>query len=242
MAQPFCFGYGFWRTEKVSRAFPNDAMGIVGAQLATVAVMSLLWVAQAGDAPSSVAAFLGALGALAGAGAGAGADALGGHGTAAVPLAILWTGLMTTALTIYGETLAMRRLSASESTVILSTEPLFGTAFAAVLLGEPVGWSTATGAALVLLACVWSVLGPALSLGLGVGVGGGGGGARVGASAVGVKDGVTSAAAGVVGAAGVVASEGSGEGEEEWVGSSLATAGEVLKSLLGHEPEWWGWG
>ena len=40
------------------------------------------------------------------------------------------SGIVTTALTAYGENFAMKFLSASESTVIYSTEPLWGTAFA----------------------------------------------------------------------------------------------------------------
>ena len=36
--------------------------------------------------------------------------------------AIAWTGVVTTALTAYGENYAMRSLSAAESTVIYSTE------------------------------------------------------------------------------------------------------------------------
>ena len=54
----------------------------------------------------------------------------------------------------------MKKLSAAESTVIYSTEPLWGTAFAAIALGEHVGWNTGIGALLILSACVWSSLGP----------------------------------------------------------------------------------
>ena len=77
--------------------------------------------------------------------------------------AIAWTGIVTTALTAYGENYSMKSLSASESTIIYSTEPLWGTAFAAVALGETVGINTAVGAALIMCACVWSTLGPAIS-------------------------------------------------------------------------------
>ena len=48
--------------------------------------------------------------------------------------------------------------------VIYSTEPLWGTAFAAVALHEHVGPNTFVGAALILGACVWSSVGPTLSL------------------------------------------------------------------------------
>lgn len=71
--------------------------------------------------------------------------------------------MVTTALTIYGENIAMRSLSAAESTVIYSTEPLWGAAFAATFLGETLGWNTFLGAALILTACAWSSLGPNLA-------------------------------------------------------------------------------
>lgn len=74
------------------------------------------------------------------------------------------TGIVTTALTSFGENVAMKKLSAAESTVIYSTEPLWGTAFAAVALGEQVGWNTGVGAFLILSACVWSSLGPEVTI------------------------------------------------------------------------------
>ena len=56
--------------------------------------------------------------------------------------ALVWTGIVTTALTSFGENIAMQRLSAAESTVIYSTEPLWGATFAAIALGEHLGWNT----------------------------------------------------------------------------------------------------
>jgi drug/metabolite transporter (DMT)-like permease len=81
-----------------------------------------------------------------------------------VAAAILWTGVVTTALTSYGENIAMKKLSAAESTVIYSTEPLWGALFATYALGESLGWNTFLGAALILTACVWSSVGPSLTL------------------------------------------------------------------------------
>ena len=62
-------------------------------------------------------------------------------------------------MTAYGENIAMRSLSAAESTVIYSTEPLWGAAFAAATLGETLGWNTFVGALLIICACLWSSLG-----------------------------------------------------------------------------------
>lgn len=46
--------------------------------------------------------------------------------------------------------------------MILSSEPIFGTAFAAILLGETVGWNTGLGALLIVAACTWTSVGPAI--------------------------------------------------------------------------------
>lgn len=149
---PLCtscsFGLGFWRTERLSRQFPDDTFGLVGAQLLTVAVLAGVWCAGAGDLPLSLDSLK--------------ETVLPASGSLAVPISLLWTGLVTTALTVFGETLAMRKVSAAESTVILSTEPIWGTAFAAILLGETIGWNTGLGAVLIVSACTWTSVGPAL--------------------------------------------------------------------------------
>jgi len=59
-------------------------------------------------------------------------------------------------LTEYAENIALQTLKASEATVILSTEPLWGAAFASVTLGETLGWNTLVGAVFILMACLWS--------------------------------------------------------------------------------------
>ena len=54
------------------------------------------------------------------------------------------------------ETLALRTLSAAETTLIFSTEPLFGAAFAAVVANECLGVDDAVGAAFIIIGCVVS--------------------------------------------------------------------------------------
>merc|ERR1711935_276515 len=74
-------------------------------------------------------------------------------------LSLFWTGLITTALTIYMENLALESLSAAETTLIFSTEPLWGTAFAVAVMGEQIGVNAAIGAGMILTACLYSNLG-----------------------------------------------------------------------------------
>lgn len=174
LAQPLCFGYGFWRTENLLRAVADEASGMTAAadceteaecaeagfdltkasltcgalQLVAVKVTSDLWLL--GDV-------------VTGAGA-AGAVPLPTTPeelfaqvlTGSVLAAVLWTGLVATFATVLVETLALSKLSARESTVLFSTEPLWGAAFAALLLGEHLDGSAAVGGALVVAACLFS--------------------------------------------------------------------------------------
>lgn len=144
----YSFGVGFWLTERYSQKYPGDTFGIVASQLLTVAVLAIGWCAQAGQMPTSFA--------------GLHETVMPSSGSLAVPLSLLWTGLVTTSLTVFGETFAMKQISAAESTIILSTEPIWGTAFAAVVLGETIGWNTGFGAMLIVAACTWSSVGPAM--------------------------------------------------------------------------------
>merc|ERR1712038_1529598 len=75
-----------------------------------------------------------------------------------IVVSIFWTGLITTALTVYMETLALKTLSAAETTMIFSTEPIFGSLFAAAVLGESFGTGGYIGAATILCACIYGNL------------------------------------------------------------------------------------
>lgn len=156
--QPLFFGLGFWRIEQhmlKTTGEKGEAQAFTGAMMMVVSVFAMIW--AAGDLSHH------------------------GHGNFMetvsmikqqllalndwhVFAAIAWTGIVTTAITSYGENVAMKRLSAAESTVIYSTEPIWGTAFAAVTLHESIGWHTIVGASLVILACLWSCLGSTLQI------------------------------------------------------------------------------
>lgn len=152
--QPLFFGLGFWRIErhiKLCRQ-EGDAQAFTGAMMAVVAVFSIVWTSHDFVLPLfNSGGFDSVTTAL--------KDQLLASQDWKVAAALLWTGVVTTALTSFGENLAMQSLDAAESTIIYSTEPLWGTAFAALTLGESVGWNTFFGAVLILSACVWSSLG-----------------------------------------------------------------------------------
>jgi drug/metabolite transporter (DMT)-like permease len=66
--------------------------------------------------------------------------------------AILWTGMITSAYTIYAQSFGQRRINPVDSNLIYTTQPLFSSVFASGLLGEQLGLSGWVGAALIGLA------------------------------------------------------------------------------------------
>lgn len=142
LVQPLAFGVGFWRMERAMHRFPDQASRMTAAQLLAVFMASLAYGVWAIDIPT-----------------------LQSYPWAewmtnsSVLFSIFWTGIITTALTIYMETKAMETLSAAETTLIFSTEPLWGTAFASLVFGEQLGPNVALGAAFILTACLYSNLG-----------------------------------------------------------------------------------
>ena len=121
------------------RKFPTEAMKLTASQLSVIALTSLaFFIATSGGISglpdlSQVVEWL----------------------TNPVILGVVcWTGLVTTALTVYMETIALKTLSAAETTMLLSAEPIFGGACAAVVLGEQFGIGGFIGAAMVLGGCI----------------------------------------------------------------------------------------
>lgn len=156
LVQPFTFGIGFWRMEQAMQRFPGEARRMTAAQLMIVFLFSTaygLWTLHTLDGSSLN-----------------GLESPLSFVVISFPwkewltdpsilFSLFWTGCITTALTIYMETLALESLSAAETTLIFSTEPLWGTAFAFAVMGEQIGLNTAVGAGLILTACIYSNLG-----------------------------------------------------------------------------------
>lgn len=63
--------------------------------------------------------------------------------------AIIWTGMITSAYTIYAQSFGQRRINPVDSNLIYTTQPLFSSLFAYGLLGEKLGFSGWLGAALI---------------------------------------------------------------------------------------------
>ena len=140
LLQPLMFGVAFWRMEHAMRKYPDEASRTTAGQLLAVFLTSAvycLWTTPIFDWTLILGWLQNPM-------------ILGG---------LFFTGLVTTALTIYMEALALKTLSAAETTLILSTEPLWGAAFASLLIGEQFGMDAAMGAALIVAGCIFSNLG-----------------------------------------------------------------------------------
>lgn len=147
LGQTIGFGMGFIENERALERFPRHAMQLSALQLTVVAVMSFLWSFLSASMHAGCISFpnLSAV--------------LLGHLSPSVLLSILYTGFITTALTIFLENIALVHVSASEMAVILSTEPLFASAWAAFLLHETMGSEAIVGGALIMCACLVNQVG-----------------------------------------------------------------------------------
>lgn len=146
LIQPIAFGLGFWRMESAMNKFPQEAARATAAQLLAVFLGSgaYMWAMGTFVDPSTLPS----------------TDQFVAWMTDPTILgALFWTGVVTTALTIYMETVALKTLSAAETTLIFSTEPLWGTAFAVAVMGETLGMNAVAGAVMILSGCLYSNLG-----------------------------------------------------------------------------------
>jgi len=142
LVQPFAFGLGFWKTEKALQRYPSQARRLTAAQLLAIFTASACYGLSA-IGPSALQTY-------------PWAEWLT---SPTILFSLFWTGCITTALTIFMENKAMETLSAAEATVIFATEPIWGTAFATVVMSEQLGVNSAIGAAFIMSACFYSNLG-----------------------------------------------------------------------------------
>jgi drug/metabolite transporter (DMT)-like permease len=159
------FGTSFFITERMMAKEPTQALPITAAQCAVSALLASAWAL------------------LDGSGAFNGMFEFGPHGQwlfdesvrssftlpglffnpefKMVALAAAFTGFITTAGNRVGETVALGKLSSSEASVLLATEPLWAALFANYLIGEQLGVSDAIGGAIIVISCVFTAVDPA---------------------------------------------------------------------------------
>lgn len=143
LVQPLAFGMGFWRMEHYMRKFPTSAMKLTAAQLSMISMLSLAALVLTSGIEMDIRniSFI-----------------IDWLKDPVVAGSLLWTGLVTTALTVAMETMALKTLSAAETTMLFSTEPIFGGICASYVLGEQFGVGGLIGSAMVLGGCLYSNL------------------------------------------------------------------------------------
>lgn len=73
---------------------------------------------------------------------------------------MLWTGILSTSINFCVEITGLGRVPSAEASVILATEPLWASLFAALLFHEQFGTSDYIGGALMISACLVNTLKP----------------------------------------------------------------------------------
>lgn len=142
MIQPLAFGMGFWRMERALHKYPNELNRCTAGQLlATFLAASMYGFITDGGSSWDWTQLQTLL-----------LDPR-------LLLCLFWTGLVSTALSVYMETAALKSLSAAESSLLLSTEPLWGAAWAALILSEHVGVDAVIGGFMILIGCFYSNIG-----------------------------------------------------------------------------------
>ena len=146
MGQTFCFGIGYWRLEAVSHQHSHQSGRLTVGQLGGVAagstLFALLELVFDEDGFPSIEQWI---------------DWLGNY---FILGALIWTGLVSTALALYLETVALKVISASELTLIMTSVSLWGAAFAYITLGEVLSPIGMFGGVLIMIGCALGNLVP----------------------------------------------------------------------------------
>mmetsp|Transcript_36088 Transcript_36088/g.43532 ORF Transcript_36088/g.43532 Transcript_36088/m.43532 type:complete len:536 (-) Transcript_36088:280-1887(-) len=139
--QPIAFGYSYVHLHSLMKKVPEDGVAVTAAQMVGVAGMCFAYFA---------AVCAGGDDGLAG-GIQAALEVMGSPQAAG---AIVYMALLGTAVTVLLETEALRHMPSSDASVILTTEPLFASMWAVMLLNESLTGPEMAGGALILLACM----------------------------------------------------------------------------------------
>jgi len=151
-SQPIGFGMGYLLLENLMKKEPEAALPVSCIKLAVVAISALAFFElsphSAVDATDGIALSV----------EGLKLPDFAPILQSPVALAtIFYTGLITTSLALFVESVAFQRVPATDASIILTTEPLFAAAVSAFLVGETFGPSDLVGALFIVGACVYAV-------------------------------------------------------------------------------------
>mmetsp|Transcript_24968 Transcript_24968/g.39197 ORF Transcript_24968/g.39197 Transcript_24968/m.39197 type:complete len:315 (-) Transcript_24968:402-1346(-) len=120
LLQPLGFGVGFWKIEKVMKKFPGKGKQLTALQLLVVWLTGAAWsCVESGGSPDM-------------------SHIVDRLTSWEVMGAVVWTGCVTTAMTVMLQTTSLGVLSSTETSVLYSTEPVWAALFArAVRISTP---------------------------------------------------------------------------------------------------------
>jgi len=163
-AQPIGFGMGYLQLEELMHKEPSAALPVSAIKLGVVATAALTFFELSPHAAVDLATNVDADALVEGAKqsmlAGGGFTVPNFTPILQSPLAlaaIFYTGIVTTSLALWVESIAFQRVPATDASIILTTEPLFAAAISALVIGETFGASDAVGAAFIIGACIYAV-------------------------------------------------------------------------------------
>jgi drug/metabolite transporter (DMT)-like permease len=142
LIQPIAFGVGYWRTEHILERLPSEASRFAAAELLTCFILSLFYAIISclmdGTVPTTMQLF-------------------DWFSNFEIVVALVWTGVITTALSAHLETEAMKTISAAETTMLISSEPIWASLFAWILVGEKLTPYGMVGGVFIFGACLVSM-------------------------------------------------------------------------------------
>ncbi|CAM9849188.1 unnamed protein product [Chrysoparadoxa australica] len=156
LSMPVFFGLSYQRISKYATEYPDEPLQFSAAQTLGVGGASLIWLVLDQVMQGHTAAISKAV---------AGLDLNSimeqlGLAQAGWPFALAcgYTGLITTALAIIMQTYAFKKVSSSEASVIIVSEPLWAAVFGFLLVGETLGLQDLAGGTLIAGACLVNAL------------------------------------------------------------------------------------
>ncbi|KAL7469368.1 hypothetical protein ACHAXS_012254, partial [Conticribra weissflogii] len=159
LVQAVGFGTGVFLSEKMMKKEPDQALSITAGLVGVTAFYSMVWCLvdgwmwtpmEGGDAGTAMQQW----------------QSYGLPGLfldpdmRTVACAVAWTGIISTSTNFFIEITALGRVPSSEASVILATEPLWASVFAAWWMKEEFGISDVVGGMLMIGACVVNTLKP----------------------------------------------------------------------------------
>jgi len=128
MLQPIGFGSGYVLLESTIRKYPNDARGVTACKLLAVGICCIIWASSMGHTTQ---------------------EALDVLSTPTALQGLTYTALITTAATIWLQSIVFKRVSASDASIIIASEPVWAAMVAFFAMGETMSNKDMIGAILI---------------------------------------------------------------------------------------------